>query len=155
MNDLCPCGSGQPYGSCCEPFHRGHALPETAQQLMRSRYSAFALKQSRYLLANLHPSRRRDDDQTELQNTLTRTEWTGLSIVSERLGGPGDTEGWVAFRAGFRQGGGQGAVDENSYFVRQQGRWWYLEGESPPASSPGRNEPCWCGSGRKFKKCHG
>jgi SEC-C motif-containing protein len=114
---LCPCGTGQPYDACCGRLHRGEAQAPTAEALMRSRYSAFAVGDSAYLLRSWHPSTR----PASLQ--LGRTRWLSLEVVSAS-GGLFDTEGTVEFRATHDSG----VMQERSRFVKEQGRWLYLDG---------------------------
>lgn len=119
--DRCPCGTGLPYEACCGPFHDGAAAP-TAEQLMRSRYSAFARALSSYLLDTWHSTTRPrrlvlDPEQ----------EWLGL-VVLEARGGFLDAEGVVEFRATWRQRGVTEVLHERSRFVREDGRWVYLSG---------------------------
>jgi SEC-C motif domain protein len=112
----CPCGSGLDYTECCEPLHLG-APASTAEALMRSRFSAFALGLRQYLLASWHPSTR--PDELELDADVT---WRRLQIV--------DTdEGVVEFRASFRGAEGAGVLHERSRFVRENGHWFYLDGD--------------------------
>ncbi|PVU83533.1 hypothetical protein DDP54_11615 [Cellulomonas sp. WB94] len=118
----CPCLSGQAYDECCGALHRGDEAPATAERLMRSRYSAFAVGDAAYLLRTWHPSTRPgtlalDDD----------VRWYRLDVLGGSLGGPGDTTGTVEFRAFFRSGDGAGSQHEVSRFVRDHGRWAYLD----------------------------
>lgn len=146
----CPCGSGLEYGECCAPLHRGEHNAATAEALMRSRYSAFVLKLPDYLSATWHPSTRPDD----LDLSGDDTQWQRLRIIATEAGWAGDDVGMVEFIA-YHEGG---QLHERSRFVRQEGRWFYVDGEiSPPVKQgkAGRNDPCPCGSGKKFKKCCG
>lgn len=155
---LCPCGDGRSYGDCCGPFHRGSSSVTTAEELMRSRYSAFSLGLVGYLVETLSPERRHPGDRADLERSMGATEWTGLRILAIRAGGMGDDQGEVEFVAAYRQHGLPGKLHERSHFVRKGGRWFYDSGEVEglaPVSEPGRNMPCWCGSGKKYKKCHG
>ena len=117
----CPCLSGEPYGGCCGRFHRGEAEAPTAEQLMRSRYSAFVVLDAGYLLRTWHPDTRPAG--LELDPTV---RWRRLDIVSTRRGGPLDSEGTVEFTAHFRHDGERGAQHETSRFVRVERRWYYL-----------------------------
>ena len=121
---------------------------------MRSRYSAFVQRLPQYLLATLHPPKRRPDELAQLEQAVTRGHWQGLQIVSSRAGQAADTEGFVAFRAHYLDNGTSAVLEENSRFIKEHERWFYVDGEFPPTPLPGRNDPCWCGSGKKFKKCH-
>lgn len=119
----CPCGSGAPYGTCCGPLHEGAAAP-TAESLMRSRFSAFALGLTPYLVSSWHPSTRPDD--LTLDDDVT---WRRLQIVDTVAGGPEDADGIVEFRASYRGPDGAGLLHERSRFVRDDGRWAYLDGD--------------------------
>lgn len=121
---VCPCESGRPYRDCCEPYHQGAAAP-TPEALMRSRYSAYALRLSLYLLATWHPSTRPPPDEVDLGET--RTAWLGLRIV--RSGQSGENEGIVEFVARYRVGGASAVrLHETSRFVREHGAWFYVDG---------------------------
>jgi SEC-C motif-containing protein len=146
----CPCGSGKPYADCCAPLHRGERGAATAEVLMRSRYSAYVLKNSDYLSATWHPSTR----PASLDLSGDDTPWQRLSIIATEQGAENDETGYVEFAADYA--GGQ--LHERSRFVKEEGGWLYLDGEILPPLVPakvGRNEPCPCGSGRKFKRCCG
>ena len=118
----CPCSSGKPYAECCGPLHAGEAKAGTAEQLMRSRFSAFAVGDAAYLLRSWHSSTR------PARLSLDRdTRWTRLEIVGARDGGPFHTEGTVEFRAYYRERGGpEQALHENSSFARENGDWVYV-----------------------------
>jgi SEC-C motif-containing protein len=148
---LCPCGSGRVYGDCCGPFHRGAALPATPEQLMRSRYSAYVLFDEEYLRQSWHPSTR-----PSALGLSSGVEWLGLKIVDAPM--PQGSEGWVEFSARFSQDGRVGLMQERSRFLHEAGRWFYVDGQLHASAKPakiGRNDPCPCGSGRKYKQCCG
>ena len=121
--DRCPCLSGEQYDGCCGRFHRGEAEAPTAEQLMRSRYSAFVVQDQAYLLRTWHPDTR--PARVELDPAI---EWRRLDIVSTRRGGPLDSEGTVEFKAHYRVGGERGVQHESSRFRRLDRRWYYLDG---------------------------
>ncbi|HEY0249241.1 MAG TPA: YchJ family protein [Gryllotalpicola sp.] len=123
----CPCGSGLVYGECCEPLHSGARRAATAEQLMRSRYSAFAVGDIAYLLSSWHPSSR--PGSLELEPDLV---WRRLDVLDVVAGGPFDSAGIVEFRAIWRQGTARGDLHERSRFVREGGAWSYLDGEAVP-----------------------
>ena len=119
MNEPCPCG-GADYDACCGPFHLGGNAP-TAEKLMRSRFSAFAIKDTAYLLRTWHPSTRPaslrlDDAQT----------WTHLEILGHAGGGMLDTEGRVEFIAHGTEHGTPHSLREHSTFVKEDGAWLYV-----------------------------
>lgn len=117
---------------------------------MRSRYSAYVLKNSVYLRNTWHPS----TCPADLNIGNDDTPWQRLVIITTGKGGEGDQEGVVEFAA-FYQGG---QLHERSRFLREGARWYYLDGELLPphtTEKAGRNAPCPCGSGKKFKRCCG
>lgn len=151
---ICPCGNTKDdialsYTHCCKPFHKGLALPSTPEILMRSRYSAFVLKEYEYLIATHH---------SDYLNGLTaqalaqseEPSWLSLDILSTRSRGQ---SGEVCFQAWYRDGGELDAIHECSAFECVDGRWFYTQGEQRAAILPKRNEPCVCNSGKKFKQC--
>lgn len=113
---------------------------------MRSRFTAFVLKLEDYLLTSWHTSTR-----PSALNLDGSPEWVSLRILDS--GETGNT-GQVHFQAIYRLESGWGYLQENSEFIREDGRWYYLHGKPHEGVlKPGRNEPCPCGSGRKFKAC--
>ena len=118
----CPCLSGELYGDCCGRFHGGDAEAPTAEQLMRSRYSAFVVLDAGYLLRTWLPETR--PAALELDPEI---QWRRLDIVSTTRGGPLDTEGTVEFKAHFRHDGERGVHHETSRFVRVDRRWYYVD----------------------------
>lgn len=118
----CPCLSGLPYAECCEPLHRGDAAAPTAEQLMRSRFSAFAVGDAAYLLATWHPRTR--PTSLALDGGL---RWYRLDILDRTAGGPLDALGEVEFEAYWRSPDDRGSQRERSRFVRESGRWYYLD----------------------------
>ncbi|HVI59533.1 MAG TPA: YchJ family metal-binding protein [Luteimonas sp.] len=118
----CPCGSGRALAVCCAPLHAGEATADTAEQLMRSRYSAYARGERDYLLATWHPSTR--PAALELDPAV---RWLGLSVRRHEQGAP--DAAIVEFVARCRSGGGPATrLHETSRFVREGGRWYYLDG---------------------------
>jgi SEC-C motif-containing protein len=125
----CPCGSGAAYAACCRPLHAGQARAATAEQLMRSRFSAFAVGNADYLLRSWHSSTR--PPRLDLDPGL---RWTRLEILGSSGGGPFHSEGTVEFTAYSRRrrgdgDGGEEAMHENSSFVRESGAWVYLSAQ--------------------------
>lgn len=151
---LCPCGSNLPYAGCCGRFHSGQPAP-TAEALMRSRYSSFALRDAAYLARTLHPSKRQPNELQHIEQSFGDTRWTGLVILDRSDGQVNDDSGVVEFIAHYQSGGQRGQLQERSRFVRENGAWLYVDGAKGILPAPGRNDPCWCGSGKKSKKCHG
>ena len=121
----CPCGTGLPYAECCGRLHDGSATAATAEQLMRSRYSAFAVGDAAYLLATWHPTTR-----PRTLDLDPAVRWTGLDVLATSGGTLLAAEGTVEFRAHSVLDRVSGAQHENSRFVREGGRWYYLDGVS-------------------------
>lgn len=144
----CPCGSGAAFTACCQPYHQGATVP-TPEALMRSRYTAFALNSRDYLLATWHASTR----PTQLSPDPD-TQWKALTIVAAPPAN--ERQGTVHFLAYFREQNRWHVLEENSRFVFEDGRWWYVDGvPTIERLKPRRNERCLCGSGRKIKSCCG
>jgi SEC-C motif-containing protein len=144
-DSTCPCGSALRYSECCQRLHNG-AFAETAEALMRSRYTAFVLKLSDYLKQSWHASTR--PNSLELDN---RTQWKRLEILASHNN---NETGEVHFKAYFIEDGGWQVIEERSKFLYQDQHWYYLTGDYKPKTlKPNRNDPCPCGSGKKFKKC--
>ncbi|MFD5779283.1 YchJ family protein [Streptomyces sp. NPDC126933] len=120
----CPCGLPAMYGACCGRFHAGTATPPTAELLMRSRYSAFAVRDEPYLLRTWDPATRPSG---AAPDPVMR--WTGLEILDATDGSPFHTTGTVTFRARFTQRGERGALHERSRFARHEGAWVYVDGD--------------------------
>jgi SEC-C motif-containing protein len=119
---VCPCCSGRGYAECCGPLHAGEARAASAEQLMRSRFSAFAVGDAAYLLRSWHSGTR-----PARLSLDPETRWTRLEILGARDGGPFHTEGTVEFRAYYRDGGGpEQSMRENSSFSREDGAWVYV-----------------------------
>lgn len=118
------CLSGEPYAACCGRFHSGRAQASTAEQLMRSRYAAFVRRDEAYLLRTHHPSTA--PAALDLDPSM---EWRRLDILGTDGGAPFDTAGTVEFKAHYRHGNERGVLHENSRFVREGGRWLYMDGD--------------------------
>ena len=157
----CPCGSGRPYNECCGPYITGKAKAPTAEALMRSRYSAYAEHEVDYIINTCKHKGENDIDYKSTRDWSERSTWLGLKIISTEKGGPVDTEGIVEFEAVYEQDGLKDVHHELAKFKKENGEWLYEEGRVTPRTvvraSPkvGRNEPCPCGSGKKYKLCHG
>lgn len=126
VNDsLCLCGSGHSYGHCCLAFHTGKSHPETAEQLMRSRYTAYALHLKNYLLETWAVATR--PGEFEFENGLA---WRSLIINRCQKGQLRDKQGWVSFTAFYQVGLDRAQLQEKSFFIRDaQGHWCYVDGE--------------------------
>jgi len=158
QDSLCPCGSEKNFDACCGPYLSGAAIPPTAEALMRSRYTAYTRLNDKYLLATWHPDTRPSNPNPSDEGD--GNVWTGLDILRTEAGQAGDTTGVVEFIAHCTFNGAPSQLHEISDFTHDGERWFYVDGrgqqpirrESPKV---GRNEPCPCGSGKKYKKCCG
>lgn len=155
----CFCGSGRPFNECCEPFITGVRQPESAELLMRSRYSAYVHGDIGYILETTHPEKRAGYTESSIRDWSQNTEWLGLSIHG---GESGESVSFVEFTAQYRENGVVKDHHENSEFRKLDGRWYFWDAEVAVHHEPvrvgpkvGRNDPCTCGSGKKYKKCCG
>jgi SEC-C motif-containing protein len=163
--DACHCGSGRDLAECCLPVIRGERSAATAEELMRSRYTAFVLGDVDWIMASHHPDTVDEVNAEEVGEWSKGSEWLGLRIRSTEDGGPEDATGVVTFRARYKVQGQQVDHVERAHFERDNGEWRFhsvLEDEAGPELVPvtaavtvGRNDPCTCGSGKKYKKCCG
>jgi len=124
----CPCCSGSNYSDCCLPFHNYEKFPATAEELMKSRFSAFELQLSDYLLKTW-------DESTRPGNIdfTPGLHWNRLVINGRKKGRKKDKEGWVTFTAYYQVGAEEGSLHEKSFFRRNAGgHWQYVDGEIKP-----------------------
>ena len=159
---MCYCGSEKEFNVCCEPFLTGEANPPTAEACMRSRYSAFVTHNIDYIHNTLDPTRKHEFDSENIKEWATKSTWEGLQIAATEKGGVDDTEGTVEFIARFSIEGVSRTHHEVGVFRKENGIWYFVNGEiiTPKPfirklPKTNRNDPCTCGSGKKFKKCCG
>ena len=149
---VCPCGSSQGYSACCQLLHRGEKKARSAEQLMRSRYAAYARCEYQYLIDTHYPNTRGTLSLDELEKSNHETSWLGLEILTAE-------DKQVSFRAYFVQLSDRRlqCLYEASRFLREGDSWFYIDGQHRPelAVLPRRKDPCFCGSGKKLKNCHG
>ena len=155
----CPCGSGVAETSCCGPIIAGAPAP-TAEALMRSRYTAYVRGAMDHVIGTHDPATRDQHDAAAAKRWSAETDWLGLEILATERGLAGDAEGVVEFVARGVTAGKPFAQHERSRFRRDGDRWYYVDGKAVQepvrrAVAPGRNDPCPCGSGQKYKRCHG
>lgn len=122
--ESCPCGSGTSLATCCGPYLRRTARPATAEQLMRSRYTAFVRGDADHLHRTWHPRTRPAEVVVD-----PRVRWVGLTVRDTVDGGEDDDTGLVTFEARFVTGQGPDVLVERSTFERRAGRWVYVDGE--------------------------
>lgn len=158
--DTCPCGSELEYSNCCQPLISGEKTAETAESLMRSRYTAYAKKETDYIAQTVHPDQRQGDSRKTIEEWADNTQWNKLEIIECSAGGPEDSEGFVEFAADYTEKGKKRKHHELAVFKKYEDKWYFFDGQAPQIkqvvrSGPkvGRNEPCPCMSGKKYKKC--
>jgi len=166
---VCPCGSKSELEKCCGPFLTGKAKPETAEKLMRSRYTAYTQVDLDYLKKTMVPEAREEFDPDSTKEWATGSKWLGLEILATEEGTACDDKGVVEFIAIYEHKGKKMQHHEISRFRKEGDQWLFVDGEAgeghPDAAKAkpvqregdkvGRNDPCPCGSGKKFKKCCG
>ena len=119
----CPCCSGKNYENCCEPYHLGKKLPQTPEQLMRSRYTAFALVLTNYLVETTHSSTQKDNDFSDIEDWAKSNKLLKLEIVFAK-------DNKVRFRAFYQDKNNEiYEHDELSTFTQENGKWFYVDGE--------------------------
>jgi SEC-C motif domain protein len=160
--DLCSCDTHKSFSECCEPVLKGLKTPEFAADLMRARYTAFVRHDIDFIMNSISPARKKEFDRKGIEDWSNNTDWLGLEIIASEKGGPVDDKGQVEFIAKFREKEAEQKHHELASFIKVNGAWYFDDGR-PPSNKPvkldgpkiGRNDPCSCGSGKKFKKCHG
>ncbi|OEF24834.1 hypothetical protein A1QC_09970 [Vibrio rumoiensis 1S-45] len=161
----CPCGHSQSYEACCQPIHHDATLAKQPEQLMRARYSAHVLNDVEFVLNTYHSSCQAHAQAEAIKQSVD-SHWIKLEV----LDAPAceEAEGYVEFKAYFEEDNHEYCLHERSRFVKEEGQWRYIDGVMPEEkpidprllqtianTKIGRNDPCLCGSGRKFKKCCG
>ncbi len=158
----CVCGIGESTESHCLPIIKGEKAAETAEALMRARYSAYALGEVDFVLKSHTPEAGKDVDRAQTEAWSRSSKWLGLEVLSTEAGGKDDDRGTVEFVARYKVKNVSLEHRERATFEKREGVWLFADAE--PLAGPtvknegpriGRNDPCHCGSGKKFKKCHG
>lgn len=158
----CPCTSGKTFEKCCQPILKGSQKAKTAEDLLRARYSAFVVGEIDFILASHHSETRSEVDRKEIEEWSRTATWKGLEVLQKEAGGEKDTTGVLIFHAKYATDGEDQNHYERSVFEKENGEWKFHDAQ-PLRTGPyvreepkvGRNDPCTCGSGKKFKKCHG
>ena len=157
---LCACGSGSNYVECCEPIITGKHPAQTAEQLMRARYTAYVGLHMDFIFESTHPDHRVGYDHAGTKAWAEQSVWQGLEIVASNKGAQQDLDGEVEFIARYQDKNINREHHEKGQFKKLNGQWFFTTGimvKKKPiiASKIGRNDPCPCGSGLKYKKCCG
>jgi SEC-C motif-containing protein len=154
---LCPCGSQKNYIACCKPYINEKKVPQTPEQLMRSRYTAYSQGQINYIKKTMMGKPLMDFNEVEAQNWAENSQWLGLDVLEftqENL-----NLGYVEFIATLIERNQLKTIHERSEFHQHNGRWFYVDGINKQnriknQAKLSRNGRCPCGSGKKFKNCH-
>lgn len=159
--EQCLCGSGNTFKDCCGRFLKQKKFPETAEELMRARYSAFASGDVDYIYDTHHPDTRTEVKKDEIAAWSKHSKWHGLTIKDSQKGQTGDDIGIVEFLCVYEIETRKMEHHEKATFKKVDGRWYFFDGEilrgqvRRAAPKIGRNDPCSCGSQKKYKKCCG
>ena len=148
---ICPCQSQRAYADCCQPFHAQQKLPATAEELMRSRYSAYTLQNIDYIVQTTVPSQQKLLDTADMLTWSRETDWQGLDVL-KHIPNIGKHHAQVEFIAHFQGAGEAQHHHELSAFVKIDGRWYFID---PTVPLPTMKQPCICDSDKKFKACCG
>ena len=158
----CPCPSGKEYAACCEPVIRGKRKASTAEELMRSRYSAYALGEVDWIVASQCEEGRQIVDREATAQWSKQSTWRGMEVLTTQEGGADDQQGLVEFKAHYTVNGEDITHHEVAHFRRENNDWVFVDGiEVKPrpfkraTAKVGANDPCPCNSGKKYKKCCG
>ncbi len=156
----CACGTGLEYAKCCEPILEGKAKPPTAEKLMRARYTAFTTANVDFIETSTDQSQKKSFDRAGTLEWAKNSDWQGLEIVSTKDGLETDTTGEVEFIARYKYNDELQEHHERADFKKRGEQWYFVDGRlvQAPArneNKTGRNDPCTCGSGKKYKKCCG
>ena len=158
--ESCPCGSEIDFARCCDLLISGKREAETAESLMRSRYCAYVQVEIDYIYNTTHKDQRGQFNRKESEAWARKTEWHSLEICRTEAGRAEDQTGLVEFIARFRNKGKLAQHPEVAKFKKEEGKWYFYDGHAPlyeqvvrEGAKVGRNAPCPCGSGKKYKKC--
>ena len=128
MQNKCPCGSGLSYSACCEPIIFGKKDAETAQKLMRSRYTAFTQADVDYLMRSHSAKTRPVKERKIIERWAKSVAWMGLTILNTEAGEANDETGYVEFKANYLENGKPKQIHEKSFFQRENWKWVYVSG---------------------------
>lgn len=157
----CPCGSDQEYSECCEPFIKGSKTVSTPLELLRSRYTAHVKCEIDYIIDTVDPEKRENHDPRVIKKWAKESQWEGLEILNISPTTNADTEGTIEFIARYREKLKKTEHHEIAKFLKKEGKWYFHDSVLPfkqvinKEPKTGRNDPCPCRSGKKYKKCCG
>lgn len=160
LSDPCPCGSGKTLGTCCGRYFDGKESPSTPEELLRSRYTAHVTHHHEYLINTTHSEYKSQESEADIAKWIDQLEWKGLTILTATGGKQKDSTASIFFIAQFSVNGIPREMKETAHFIKENGKWFYTYGDveghiTYKRETPkiGRNDPCSCGSGKKYKKC--
>jgi SEC-C motif-containing protein len=158
--NTCPCGSQIELINCCLPIIQGKKQASTAEDLLRARYTAFTQGAVDFILSSHHSRTVHEVKREEIADWANHSQWMGLNIVQKEAGTIDDQEGTIIFSAHYRSNEKTHDHWEKSFFERENGHWKFLDAQGLRQGTlrrtepkTGRNDPCTCGSGKKYKKC--
>ncbi len=156
MTQSCHCGASAPFDECCAPIIEGQQSAAGPEQLMRARFSAYSTAAIDFLHDSLHPDSRDDFDFDATKDWAESSTWERLEILTTKAGAARDKVGTVDFIATYTDSAGNTQQHcERSHFKRVANHWFFCDGQTIVPGKVGRNDPCTCGSGKKYKKCCG
>lgn len=150
LETSCPCGSTQRYQVCCQPLHEGQTFAHNAEQLMRSRYSAFEKQKINYLVQTTALGQQAQLNQQAILQWSQQNTWQKLEVVNFNAK-IDKTHAMVEFKAYYFDGQSDQVHHETSFFILHQENWYFLD--PTLAHYPSMKQPCVCGSSKKFKAC--
>jgi SEC-C motif domain protein len=161
LKNACPCGSEKTFENCCSPLIQGKAFAKTAEDLLRARYTAFTVGAVDFILKTHHSKTVHEVKREEIEEWSKSSEWLGLKVIEKSEGTENDEKATIIFQAQYKVKEKLEDHFEKSFFEKENGQWKFLDAhglhQGPYVRSEpklGRNDPCHCGSGKKFKKCH-
>ena len=153
MTQLCFCGGIKSFAECCQPYILGDKKPETAEILMRSRYSAYACNQHHYIYETYGEEQKKSLTVKQITESADSAKWVKLDVLNRFSDMPCS---YVEFKAYYQDKGAFYLIHELSRFTQEGEQWVYLDGTIKSDAGPikpGRNDTCLCQSGKKYKKC--
>jgi len=161
MFEKCHCGSGLMYKDCCKPYIKGKKHAPTAEALMRSRYTAYVVHAIDYIIETCHEETKPQLNKKGIQKWSEESNWLGLNIIKVDGGDGESLKGTVEFQVFYEQNRFNKIHHEIATFEKKEERWLYVDGKVIPTTvvrvgdKIGRNDPCPCRSGKKYKHCCG
>ncbi len=158
MQNKCPCGLKNDFQECCGRFINNIDIPQTAEQLMRSRYSAYSMANVDYIEQTMRGRALEGFDKVNAKQWALTVDWQNLNVIQSHPDKNNTNIAYVEFIASYLHNQQLEKIHELSCFEKINDRWYYVDGEKPKTlhkNKVGRNESCPCGSGKKYKKCCG